>query len=110
MKTGSNVIQNPSDPDATYNGHKGVGYQVQICETADSKNEVQIVTSILAQTAVKSDAKALDLMLEKLEKKDRFFEEFCDTWWFSMVSRSLRERLESGPKPPEPRFQALKLR
>ena len=69
-KTGGNVIQNPSDPDATYDGHKGVGYQVQICESADSENEVQIVTSILAQTAVESDAKALDLMLEKLAEKD----------------------------------------
>ncbi|OVE81489.1 hypothetical protein BVY04_03090, partial [bacterium M21] len=34
-KTGGNVIQNPSDPDATYDGHKGVGYQVQLSETSD---------------------------------------------------------------------------
>jgi len=27
-KTGGDVIQNPSDPDATYDGHKGPGYQV----------------------------------------------------------------------------------
>ena len=26
-------LQNPSDPDATYSGHKGQGYQVQIMET-----------------------------------------------------------------------------
>jgi len=26
QKTGGNVIQNPSDPDATYDGHKGPGY------------------------------------------------------------------------------------
>jgi len=29
----SNSLQNPSDPDATYNGHKGQGYQVQVMET-----------------------------------------------------------------------------
>ena len=29
----SESLQNPSDPDATYSGHKGQGYQVQIMET-----------------------------------------------------------------------------
>ncbi|MEO6435195.1 MAG: transposase, partial [Tepidisphaeraceae bacterium] len=29
------VLQNPSDPDATYNGHKGQGYCAQIMETYD---------------------------------------------------------------------------
>ena len=29
----SDSLQNPSDPDATYSGHKGQGYQVQIQET-----------------------------------------------------------------------------
>jgi hypothetical protein len=29
----SDSLQNPSDPDATYDGHKGQGYQVQVMET-----------------------------------------------------------------------------
>jgi len=29
----SDSLQNPSDPDATYDGHKGKGYQVQLVET-----------------------------------------------------------------------------
>ncbi len=29
----SDALQNPSDPDATFSGHKGQGYQVQIAET-----------------------------------------------------------------------------
>ena len=29
----SDSLQNPSDPDATYSGHKGQGYQVQVMET-----------------------------------------------------------------------------
>ena len=28
-KTGGDCMQNPSDLDATYSGHKGPGYQVQ---------------------------------------------------------------------------------
>jgi hypothetical protein len=29
LQIGSDSLQNPSDPDATYSGHKGQGYQVQ---------------------------------------------------------------------------------
>ena len=29
----SDSVQNPSDPDATYDGHKGQGYQAQLVET-----------------------------------------------------------------------------
>ncbi|RAM03221.1 hypothetical protein DO021_03835 [Desulfobacter hydrogenophilus] len=29
-KISSNSLQNPSDPDATYSGHKGQGYQAQV--------------------------------------------------------------------------------
>ena len=32
-KTGGDCVQNPSDLDATYDGHKGPGYQVQLAET-----------------------------------------------------------------------------
>jgi len=32
-KVASDSLQNPSDPDASYSGHKGQGYQVQIMET-----------------------------------------------------------------------------
>jgi len=27
-----NTLQNPSDPDATYNGHKGQGFMMQVME------------------------------------------------------------------------------
>ena len=69
-KTGGNVIQNPSDPNATYDGHKGVGYQVQIAETSNPENDIQLVTSVLAQTAVESDANALLPILNDLENKN----------------------------------------
>lgn len=69
-KTGGNCVQNPSDPDATYDGKKGPGYQVQIAETCHPDNEVQLITAALPQTAVASDAHALAPVLEDLTKKE----------------------------------------
>ena len=43
-KTGGDCMQNPSDPTATYDAHKGQGYQVQIAETCSPENEVQLIT------------------------------------------------------------------
>ena len=37
----SDSLQNPSDPDATYSGHKGQGYQVQVMETYCKDKESQ---------------------------------------------------------------------
>ena len=44
-KTGGDCMQNPSDPTATYDAHKGQGYQVQIAETCSPENEVQLITA-----------------------------------------------------------------
>lgn len=67
-KTGGDCIQNPSDLDATYDGHKGPGYQVQIAETCSPENDVQLITGVLPQTACESDDAALVLMLDQREK------------------------------------------
>jgi hypothetical protein len=66
-KTGGNVMQNPSDPDATYDGHKGPGYQVQISETCNPDNEVQLITAAIPQTAVEADGNATKEVLDDLE-------------------------------------------
>jgi hypothetical protein len=66
-KTGSRTMQNPSDPDATYDGHKGQGYQVQLSETCNPDNEVQLITAALPQTAAESDADAVEPILNELE-------------------------------------------
>ena len=66
-KTGGDVMQNPSDPDATYDGHKGQGYQVQLSETCNPENDVQIITAALPQTAAESDAYAVEPVLEDLD-------------------------------------------
>jgi len=66
---GGDVIQNPSDLDATYDGHKGQGYQIQLTETCNPENDVQLIISAIPQTAVDSDANAIELVLDELRKK-----------------------------------------
>lgn len=62
----STSLQNPSDPDASYDGHKGQGYQVQIMETynthedSDEKEKnLNLITHVAVQTACESDSNAL---------------------------------------------------
>lgn len=66
---GGDVMQNPSDPDATYDGHKGPGYQAQITETCSETNEVQLITSAIPQTAAEQDGASLPAVLDDLEQK-----------------------------------------
>lgn len=66
-KTGGDCVQNPSDPDATYDGHKGPGYQVQITETCVEGNAVQLITAALPQTACEPDGQAVAPMLDHLK-------------------------------------------
>jgi hypothetical protein len=65
-KTGGNVTQNPSDPDATYDGHKGPGYQVQIAETCNPENEAQLITCAIPQTAAEPDGGSVEKVLGDL--------------------------------------------
>jgi len=82
--TGGDVVQNPSDPDATYDGHKGPGYQVQIAETCNSENDVQIITCALPQTAVESDTAATSEVLDHLDESGLLPQElFGDTHYCS---------------------------
>ena len=83
-KTGGDCVQNPSDLDATYSGHKGPGYQVQLAETCVPSNEVQLITAALPQTACEPDADAVPPMLDQLEKAARLPEELlADTLYTS---------------------------
>jgi len=63
----SDSLQNPSDPDAGYDGHKGKGYQVQIAEsysTSEDTNTLNLITSVIVEPAHKSDANALVPLIE----------------------------------------------
>lgn len=60
-------LQNPSDPEASYSGHKGQGYQVQVMETfrpqaegpEASPPQLNLITHVAVQTACEGDARAL---------------------------------------------------
>jgi hypothetical protein len=83
-KTGGDCLQNPSDLDATYSGHKGAGYQVQLTETCVPSNAVQLITAALPQTACEPDADAVVPMLDQLEQADRLPDELlADTLYTS---------------------------
>ena len=69
-KTSGNVMQNPSDADASYDGHKGQGYQAQIAETCNPENEVQLITCAIPQTAAEPDGGSVEKVLENLETND----------------------------------------
>ena len=74
-KPGGDTMQNPSDPDATYDGKKGSGYQVQISETCHAENEQQLITAVIPQTATESDTHALNPVLDQLEANGLFPDE-----------------------------------
>jgi hypothetical protein len=83
-KTGGDCVQNPSDLDASYDGHKGQGYQVQIAETCSPENEVQLITGALPQTAAAVDGAAVVPMLDQLEESKLLPEEMlADTLYGS---------------------------
>ena len=69
-KTGGRCVQNPSDLDATYDGHKGQGYKVQLVETCSEANDVQLILTALPQTAADHDASSLVPVLADLKAKD----------------------------------------
>lgn len=88
----SDSLQNPSDPDATYDGHKGQGYQVQVLETftpseteqpeagvstgdkadsdsekAENKPALNLITHVEVEPAHVHDSGALKPALEDVE-------------------------------------------
>ena len=67
-KTGGDCMQNPSDTYATYDAHKGQGYQAQIAETCSPENEVQLITGALPQSAAEPDGAAVVPMLDQLKE------------------------------------------
>jgi len=66
-------LQNPSDPDASYDGHKGQGYQVQVSETysaTEEKNTLSLITEVIVEPAHQSDVHALIPLIEAVKKRD----------------------------------------
>lgn len=68
----SDSLQNPSDSDATYSGHKGQGYQVQVMETFcgdEEKASPNLITHVHVEPAHNSDANALIPAIESTKKR-----------------------------------------
>jgi hypothetical protein len=91
----SDSLQSPFDPDATYDGHKGVGYQVQVSETCAADNPVQMLTRVEVEQAHESDQNATIPALDNLAKRGIAPEEFyADTAYNS--GDNLLEAAERG--------------
>jgi len=74
----SDSLQNPSDPDATYSGHKGQGYQVQVMETFcddEGKASPNLITHVHVEPAHNSDANALMPAIESVKERGLMPEE-----------------------------------
>ena len=73
----SDSLQNPSDPDASYSGHKGQGYQVQIMETYATTDDkkvrektLNLITHVQVEPAHESDANALMPAVSSTQKRN----------------------------------------
>ena len=73
----SDSLQNPSDPDASYSGHKGQGYQIQLMETfsrgkdkKEKEKTLDLVTHVAAETACEHDSKALMPAILDTQKRE----------------------------------------
>jgi len=60
------VLQTPHDPDVTYSGHKGQGYEALLVETCDPDNAVQLITHASLERSCESDADRVMPMVEAL--------------------------------------------
>ena len=66
----SSSLQNPSDSDAGYCGHKGKGYQMQVMETySEDKRQPNLITHLKVEAANESDAHALLSAIEDAGKR-----------------------------------------
>jgi hypothetical protein len=73
----SDSLQNPSDPEAGYDGHKGQGYQAQIMETyvekepdQDQEKALRLITYVKVESACAHDVHALIPALEAVNERD----------------------------------------
>jgi len=92
------TLQNPSDPDAGYNGKKGAGYQAQIAQTLppkDKDGEVEgpgLLTVVMPQSASVRDNETVEEVLEKAEAVGALPEELtADTLYGSDANVRLCE-------------------
>ena len=67
----SDSCQNPQDPDATYRKKRGIGYSgysMNVTETANPDNSVQLITNVSTQPNIVSDKAILEKEFDELKK------------------------------------------
>jgi hypothetical protein len=70
-EVGVDSLQNPSDPEAGYDGHKGQGYQAQVMETySEQEGALSLITYAEAEPACVHDTHALIPALEAVQDRD----------------------------------------
>lgn len=72
-KVASDSLQSPSDPDASYSGHKGQGYQMQVMEcysVAEEKDQLSLITYVKVEAAHINDVHALLPALADAKRRD----------------------------------------
>jgi len=73
----SDSVQNPSDPDAGYDGHKGQGYQTQLMESCQAKEDKEsseptkpdIILHAETESADKHDSNALEPAIKDVTER-----------------------------------------
>jgi hypothetical protein len=68
-EVGVDSLQNPSDPEAGYDGHKGQGYQAQVMETYNEQGALSLITYAEAEPASVHDTHALIPALETVQDR-----------------------------------------
>ena len=63
-------LQSPHDEDATYSGHKGKGYEVQVAETVGNGEKPELLTHVEVTPACQSDEAATVPTLEALAQRE----------------------------------------
>ena len=66
-------MQNPSDPDATYDGHKGTGYQAQIMETYstdEDEKQLDLITYVEVEAAHERDENTPPQAIEATQERN----------------------------------------
>lgn len=71
-EVGGDSLQNPSDPDAGYSGHKGQGYTVQMMETyttEEGTTSPRLVTYVEVTSAAVTDHHAIEGAIQEVEER-----------------------------------------
>lgn len=84
----SQVLQNPSDVDAGYSGHKGAGYQVQLAQAHDHGEKAPgMFTACIVENAGQSDAAAVEKIAQQQERMGTLpKEQLADTAYGSQAN------------------------